>query len=238
MSKCGFVVLYGLCLGLYVLFAPPAKADLTAQQKHLVKACNAMLLYTRADNYEAALKAQKQLDRTPRSTLRRQLEPCLKQVPVGSGAYQSVAFVLAYYGIDVTENARRMLIYRPVPKDYKDVGRVAEDVYYRLAHIYSLRHRNAYILERILSDKSDGAGATAVRGVRLRFLVKYPETVLRVVSRKPANLKLLARDVAGEGGKEERRILLRMSRHHDKTIKTSARYCLQRMRDQRAGASP
>jgi hypothetical protein len=201
----------------------PVHADATSL---LVRDCSALI----REDYDphAALKSKRRFEKIPRRQLRQKLEAALSSVPVGSNAYQSVAYALIYYRIDVKENLPLLFEGAPQLKSYQDVSGVAEGIYNRLDYLYR-RDRSKDVLAILLSHRSDGAGASSVRFARLGLLVDFPHTILCSVVRTPRNYRIFLYDLENQGTEKELATLRRMRESKFKAVRRAAELGLRKL---------
>lgn len=146
--------------------------------------------------YRAATKVFNLL---PRQVFERRLVPLRKSLYRGTIAYTSVAYVLAFYDVDVVENCRRMLYAFDVPPTTPEAVRDAEieryapwcgDLFDAVNQVYK-RHPSDRILAMVLKLQSDGEDWCDEQAT-LFFL--NPSAVLRV-SNRIGRIDLLATEI-------------------------------------------
>jgi hypothetical protein len=170
-----------------------ASPPLTTADQALVHRCEAMygtMSGTEEDipRVKNRMQAAKQFfDAMPRSEIERRLVPIRKSLYRGTHAYTSVAFVLAYYGIDFDLNAQRVveaihLLGKP-PAKLRAVQRKAEgdsgaeEVADAVERLYKRRH-SASLLVSYLRAPADGILAEDQAITISSLFLAYPTDVL------------------------------------------------------------
>src|SRR5205807_1978525 len=134
-----------------------------------------------------------------RSQLRHRLEPLRKSLYRGTFAYSSVAFVLAYYGIDVIQNAGRVLYAFHLPssgspsaleKDREErekeweAGEATSDyVVGAIQRIYRRHPSDTLWALTLQAWRESGSASEAIPGELTEAFLRYPAPLLRAASR-------------------------------------------------------
>jgi hypothetical protein len=210
--------------------AQMADPPLTPSDRAVVQKCMDMYGVSRynSESTEAieAAKAQAKsyFSRIPKGTLTQTLVPIRKSLYRGTSAYTSVAFVLAYYGIDFEQNARRVvgsiaLAGTPPAKliatgfHETEFDRAGEwEAGDAVTTLYR-HHHSAVLLQSYLRAPVDGAIAEGWNSYILDLFLAFPGDVLRA-SKSEQDMKKLAEAILGEDppGDEHARVLKTIQR--------------------------
>jgi hypothetical protein len=136
-------------------------------------------------------RARRALARIPPAALKSRLETVINRSYPQSYAYASAAYALAYSGIDVKKNTRRMLYcvdihHWKMPEGYQrpheDLGSYdpADKAYIKLYRRYRVNE-----FRFIMEAETDGALGEAVDEMLARLLLTFPKDMLRTAARTP-----------------------------------------------------
>jgi len=207
-----------LSVGLWIGCCPPthgqvASPPLSSADRELVHRCEAMygtVSFTQEDVPRAKKRmqaVQQFFDTMPRSKIEERLVPIRQSLYRGTHAYTSVAFVLAYYGIDFDRNAQRVVeaiqLQSAPPAKLRAVQRKreedtgVEEVSNAVERLYR-RHRSAKLLVAYLHAPTDGILAEDQAVTVSALFLAYPADVLRAAQRDLDRLsELLVYDRGG-----------------------------------------
>lgn len=173
------------------------------------------------------------LNRMPQAALCRRLVSLLTRLKPGSDAYVSVAYVLAYDGVEVVSNLRRMAL--AATQAGADEESAWVNLPDKLAKVY-WAHPSEAALRVVLRVQGDGELSEDLASVRGGLFLAHPCAALHVAAQDKVALSRLAGDLAyetvGEDGgtraRSLRRVLRRLARAA--ALSNAARVCLSRIR--------
>lgn len=208
-----------------------ASPPLSPADRALVRRCQAFygISEDRPGIQKESQAAKQFLDAMPRSELERRLVPIRKTLYRGTHTYTSVAFVLAYYGIDFDHNAQRVVeairlgwkppaklraIHRFSNEDFDYSGEY--EVAYAVERLYKRRH-SARLLVSYLRAPSDGAAAEDQADTVATLFLAYPTDVLWAARKDLERLSDCLGYDSGDvhGPRLARRTLRTLEHHHD-----------------------
>lgn len=216
-----------LCLPTAASAAPPGAAHprVNASEKRLLALCRGMY-----DPGPLEKQARATFTKISQAGLRQRLAPLLPKLKSDLVDYSSVAFVLAYYGVDPRQNVDRMLLPYVRWRRNPSVGAMVMDsLPHSLERVYRRRNEE-FVLRQILGFQADGSISASMSSVKADLFLDSPNLVLRTAAGRRADLERLAISLWSESGDKKkspriRATLQKMAGSGDPQVARAARFC-------------